>query len=152
MRSRGLPRLPSVGVTAVREGLRRLRASIDDGRLAALCADHDVSLLVVFGSALDPVAEPRDLDAAVRFGDYAPEKVLPLVDALAELAGTAALDVMILNTAGPVAREQALIFGQPLFEARPNAHAEAQIAATMERLDTAHLRRLQLDLLQEDQG
>ncbi|GAB2672214.1 nucleotidyltransferase family protein [Thalassiella azotivora] len=133
---------------AVAEHLTVLREAAASGALARLCHDHDVTLLVVFGSAVDPEAvDPRDLDVAVRFTPYRPEHVLTFLDRLAELAGTGAVDLMVLNTAGPVAREQALVFGEPLYERGDGDAAREQIAATMERLDTDHLRRAQLELL-----
>ncbi len=48
---------------------------------------------------------------------------------------------MVLNRAGPVARERALVGGRPLYQHQPDDFANAQIAAIMERLDTAWLRR-----------
>lgn len=135
-------------MSTIGRGLERLRDAVDSGALGALCREHDVSLLVVFGSAIDPaVRQPRDLDVAARFDPYAPERVLPFLDAVAELAGTGAVDLMVLNTAGPVAREQALVYGELLYEAVPDAYAKAQIAASMERMDTDFLRRAQLEML-----
>lgn len=68
---------------------------------------------------------------------------------LSELAGTSDVDLLVLDTAGPVVREQAMLYGEALFADDPNLHAQEQIAATMQRLDTDHLRRLQLELLAE---
>lgn len=130
------------------KALDRLREAATTGTLRTLCRDHAVSLLVVFGSAIDhAVSAPRDLDVAARFDPYRADRVLTFLDALAELAGTGAVDLMVLNTAGPVAREQALVYGEPLYEAMPNAHASAQMAASMERMDTDFLRRAELDIL-----
>lgn len=132
----------------MRQALTRLQAAAEASALASLCQRYDVSLLVVFGSVLDAaVPEPRDLDVAVRFAAYDPAKVLPLLDEVARLAGIGDVDLMVLNTAGPVAREQALVFGEALYEAFEGLHARAQIAASMERMDTDHLRRNQLELL-----
>lgn len=131
----------------VRQGLARLDAAAADGSLTRLCQDHDAGLLLVFGSVLDDTRTPRDLDLAAGFEPYRPAAVLPLLDALMELAGTSAVDLMVLNTAEPVAREQALVHGRLLVELVPCTAAEAQITATMQRLDTDHLQRLELDLL-----
>jgi hypothetical protein len=73
--------------------------------------------------------------------------VLAFLDELADAAGTDRLDLLVLNTAGPVAREQALVFGTPLFLSSPDMFAEAQIAASLERLDTDVLRRQELEML-----
>ncbi len=123
-----------------------LSAAADSGRLAQVCRHYGVSLMVAFGSALDEHAEPRDLDLAVRF-ESDPADVLGLLDALAGLGAGDEVDLMVLNHAGPVARERALVGGQVLFQARPGEFANTQIAAIMERLDTEWLRSLQLDVL-----
>ncbi len=130
-------------MAGIPDAVRLLR---EPGALTALCAEHGVELLVLFGSAVRDAEAARDLDVAARFRDYAPEQVLPLADALAELAGCD-VDLMVLNTAGPVAREQALVLGDLLHADTPTVYAEAQIHATMERLDTEPLRHAQLEWL-----
>lgn len=106
-----------------------------------------MDLVVLFGSAVRDPVTARDLDLAVRFQPYEPSRVLPALDALSELAGPVQVDLMILNHAGPVVREQALVFGEKLRASRADTFAEAQIAAVLERLDTDHLRRAELALL-----
>lgn len=54
---------------------------------------------------------------------------------------------MVLDDAGPLARERALVGARVLFQGGPGEFANAQIAAVMERLDTDWLRALELDLL-----
>jgi hypothetical protein len=105
-----------------------------------------VGLLVAFGSAVRPGTVPRDLDLAVRFASDAPD-VLGFLDEVGTLAGTSQIDLMNLGAAGPVARERALVGGAPLFEESTGAFARAQLAAIMERMDTAWLRRLDLELM-----
>ena len=53
--------------------------------------------------------------------------------------------LMILNQAGPVARERALVKGRPLYVRRSGDFANAQIGAIMERLETDWMRRLELE-------
>jgi hypothetical protein len=53
---------------SVRDEHARLRDAATQGALGQLCRQHDLDLLVVFGSVLDPGSDPRDLDVAVRFG------------------------------------------------------------------------------------
>jgi hypothetical protein len=40
-----------------------------------------------------------------------------------------------------------MVGGRPLYQARPGAFANEQIAAIMERLDTDEFRRLELELM-----
>lgn len=129
-----------------RVALSRLSSAAESGELAALCRAYGIALMVAFGSVLDPQVEPRDLDLAVR-GDTEQVDVLGLLDALARLGAGEQVDLMVLNHAGPVARERALVGALVLFQARRGEFANAQIAAIKERLDTDWLRALQLELL-----
>jgi len=116
------------------------------GELATLCDRHGVALFVVFGSALDPEADPGDLDLAVRFDTESPD-MLGLLDELSRRLGSDDIDLMVLDAAGPVARERALVGARPLHQQRAGEFANAQIAAIMERMDTEWLRRLDLELM-----
>jgi predicted nucleotidyltransferase len=133
---------------SVRVGHERLRDAATQGALVKLCHRHDLDLLVVFGSVLDPGADPRDLDVAVRFGpgDHA-HATLKLIDDLYRLTGSERIDLMVLNRAGPLARERALTTGEPLFQRQPGVFANAQIAAIMQRLDTDRFRAMDLELM-----
>ena len=131
----------------VRDELDRLDAAAVDGRLSGLCRRSKIDLFVVFGSALDPEADPKDLDLAARFEAHCRPDVLSLLSELAALTGSDRIDLMVLNGAGPVAREQALVFGRLIFQADRNNFATAQIAAIMERLETDRFRRLDLELM-----
>jgi predicted nucleotidyltransferase len=130
-------------------GLRRLRAAANGasgGELTRICREYGVRLLVAFGSVVrdDPAA--NDLDLAASF--VSPDRdVLGLLDELATVAGTSKLDLMDLSSAGPVARERALVGGLPLYEQEPGTFARMQIAAMLERMDTDWLRRLDLELM-----
>jgi len=126
--------------------LNSLEQAAASGVLAALCRRHGLALMVVFGSALDPQKEPADLDLAVRFSTSDRDQ-LALLEDLYRLTGSEDIDLMILNDAAPVARERALVGGRPLHQSVAGEFANAQIAAIMERLDTDHFRRLQLELM-----
>lgn len=129
-------------------GLQRLTAAANgaNGELARICGEYGVRLLVAFGSVVrdDPAA--NDLDLAASFVGPDPN-VLGLLDELATVAGTSKLDLMDLGSAGPVARERALVGGLPLYEQEPGTFARMQIAAMLERMDTDWLRRLDLELM-----
>lgn len=133
---------------SVRVEHARLREAAAQGTLAELCRRHGLDLLVVFGSVLDPDSDPRDLDLAVRFGpgDDARD-TLKILDDLYRLTGSERIDLMVLNRAGPLARERALTTGEPLFQRKPGDFANAQIAAIMERLDTDRFRAMDLELM-----
>lgn len=134
-------------VDGIPGAVRALRRAAGDGPLGRLCVEFAIELVVLFGSAARDPVTARDLDLAVRFEPYEPSRVLLALDALSELAGPVQVDLMVLNRTGPVAREQALVFGEKLWASRDDTFAEAQIAAVLERLDTDHLRRAELELL-----
>jgi predicted nucleotidyltransferase len=128
------------------DGMDRLLAAAESGALAELSREHDVTLLVAFGSVLNPCSSARDLDLAVRFQTETPD-VLGLLDQLASLGTGDEVDLMVLNHAGPVARERALVGARVLFESRSGEFATTQMAAMMERMDTDWLRALDLELM-----
>lgn len=132
--------------TDVRTALDRLRAAASSGELDELCEVHGARLLAAFGRATRTDGEPADLDLAVRFEDDAGD-LLRLLEDLSRLAGTDHLDVMDLGRADPVARERGLVGGVPLFESERGVFARAQMAAMLERMDTAWLRDLDLDAM-----
>lgn len=135
--------------TEPREALSRLRAAATDGRLDDLCRRHGVRVLTVFGSAARPDGDPRDLDVAVGFEPHSANDVLALLDDLTVLTGSDDVDLLLLDRAGPVARERALVHCVALHESEPTAFATAQVAAMGERMDTEWLRALDLAAMRE---
>lgn len=130
-----------------RAALDRLLAAADDGRLDAVCGRHGVRVLSAFGSAVrgDPAA--RDLDLAVGFERGRRADLLALLAELLQLTGSDEIDLLVLDDAGPVARERALVACLPLFESEPTAFADAQMAAIGERLSSDWLRAMDLETL-----
>ena len=126
--------------------LGHLRDAAADGSLDDVCARHGLRILAAFGSATreGPAA---DLDLAFAFEPSHTGDVLVLLADLVELTGTGAIDLMDLERAEPVARERALVGGVPLYESEPGVFARAQMAAMLERMDTAWLRRLDLEAM-----
>lgn len=133
--------------TGPRAALQHLVDAAQDGRLDAVCARHRVRVLTVFGSTVSGAPEPRDLDVAVRFEPSGQGDLLALLDDLAALTGSDDLDVLVLDRAGPVARERALVGCLPLYESEPMAYASAQTAAMGERMDSDWLRAQDLQTL-----
>ncbi len=133
--------------TDPRTALDRLRSAADDGRLEQLCRRHGVRVLTVFGSAARPDADPRDLDVAVGFEPHHTADVLGVLDELTVLTGSDDVDLLVLERAGPVARERALVQCVPLYESEATAYAAAQVAAMGERMDTEWLRALDLEAM-----
>ncbi len=128
------------GHVDLRAAVARLHESAEGGRLDELADRLGVRVLGVFGSASRPGPErPRDVDVAVGF--RGPPRELDLLDALTELAGTDRIDLLVLDTADPLARAEGLA-GVGLFEAVAGGWATEQMAAIAERFDTAHLRAL----------
>ncbi len=132
------------------EALEGLRGAAASGDLDRVCEQLGVAMLVVFGSATMPDAGrvPRDLDVAVRLRDATSADVVDVANALIDLTGTTDIDVMDLATAGVVARARALGPGsEPLYEGEPGAVALAQMAALTYAMETAPMRRRDLELL-----
>ena len=123
-----------------RSALRRLQSQ--SGELAELCRRHGVVLVSAFGSAVRGHGESADLDLAVLFDrDLDQRDILGVIAELTDLVGLQQLDVTILNGAGPVVRERALVGAALLYESHPGVFANEQIAAMLERMDTDWLRR-----------
>ncbi|HSK22155.1 MAG TPA: hypothetical protein VK906_03220 [Egicoccus sp.] len=132
------------------EGLQRLRDAAASGVLDDVCARLGISILVVFGSAAtaEPGRPPRDLDVAIRLHDGAGTDLVDVTNALIDLTGTSEVDVLDLARAGVVARARALGPGsEPLHEDEPGAVALAQMAALTYAMETAPMRRRDLELL-----
>lgn len=127
-----------------REALKLLRRAAADSTLDAILDPLGVRLLGAFGSATRPDGNPGDLDIAVTFDG--PPQVLRLIDALVALTGFDRVDLAVVDGSHPVLDAEALC-GEPIFEARPGAFAEAQMAALGHRRDTDWLRRLDLEQL-----
>lgn len=133
-------------VTAL-EGLERLRVAADSGDLRGLCQRYRVSLFTVFGSVGQGDLEPRDLDIGVLSEHAAVVDLFGLVTEVIDLVGFDDVDVVHLNSAGPLLRERALVGAIILYEEEPGIWARASTAAVMERIDTDWLRQLGLELL-----
>ncbi len=119
-----------------------------DGRLAQFCADHGVTLLVAFGSAVAHHtgrndAIPGDLDLAAS-GDV---DIVRLTSALIGLLACDEVDVMDLDRAGIAARAGALHQGKPLFETEQGRFSREALRALGMAADTAWIRELQLQQL-----
>lgn len=133
----------SVGPIA---GLARLRALASTGGLDSTCDKHGIAVLTAFGSATTGNPEPNDLDIAVFFRPgYRPD--YPTLISDLQSASDGNIDVVVLNGAGPVIRERALVGAVPLYEHEAGGWLRAATAAALERMDTAWMRRLDLDLL-----
>lgn len=128
-----------------------LRGAVADGRLDAFCERHRLDLFVVFGSTADPdVVEPGDLDIAVRCDPTSETRadVVAIADELARWLDLDVVDVVDLARADVVLRSRAL--GPrtvPLYEGASGAFAIAQMAAMAEEMETAPMRRRDLELL-----
>ncbi len=133
-----------------RRAYERLKETARDGRLQVMCDEFGVDLLVGFGSAIrDTGRAANDVDLAFRFGRLRNSDLLGFIDAVTRVAGVDTIDFMDLERAAPVAREQALAHGEPLFERRRGDFARAQMAAINARMDTEWIREMQRRQLTE---
>lgn len=140
------------GVTTPRtpaQAVDRLRELAASGDLDRFCTARGLRLLVAFGSAVDPAhaSEANDLDLVVAFDADADADLPRLIVDLSELLGLTDLDVVDLDGAGPVLRHRALVATLPLFERRRGVYAVERDRAIMEFMDTAWLRRLDLEAM-----
>ncbi|MDQ2788310.1 MAG: nucleotidyltransferase domain-containing protein [Actinomycetota bacterium] len=129
------------------DAAHRLRNAAVDGRLEALADLHALSLVVMFGSASRGQPDARDLDIAVGARARTGPDVLAVICALMDLVDSDRVDLLDLDRAGPVARQHALVPGEPLYEYRPGEFARQQMRATGQRLGTEWMRRLDLALM-----
>lgn len=129
------------------QAYRRLVAAADSGDVARLCRDLGIRLLVVFGSASRAATRDGASDVDVAFSRVAGQQLdaAEVAIALTGLAGSEHVDVLDLDAAGIVARDQALGGGRPLHEAEPGTYAREQMLAASRRLDTAWFRRQDLE-------
>lgn len=130
------------------QAVARLRVAAASGRLDALCEQHGIGVLTVFGSAARAEPDARDLDVGVLGEPGRQLDPVAVVNALSEVAEFERVDLADLDRAGPVLRERALVGCIPLYERTSGRYAAAQTAAIAERIETDAGRRLELELLQ----
>jgi predicted nucleotidyltransferase len=134
-------------MTTPADALAALRGAERSGELGRLADDLGLALIVVFGSAARSEPDARDLDVAVAARPGSRVDPLAVVNALVDLTRFDGVDVMDLDRAGPVARQQALVPGEPLYEFDPGAFVTEQLRASGERLSTEWMRRRSLERL-----
>lgn len=128
------------------DALCRLEQAKSSGVLDELCRRNHVDLLVLFGSALTN-PDPGDLDIAVAFEHGFSAGLLQFIDGLADLVPGDHLDVMPLDSAGPVAGHRALTNGRVLFATSPRAFYDRQSFFINHYIDTQHMRDALLEQL-----
>lgn len=129
------------------DAARRLHDAAVDGRLEALADNHGLALVVMFGSASRGQPGARDLDVAVGSRARSGLDTLAVICALMDLVDHDRVDLLDLDRAGPVARQHALVPGDPLYEHQPGEFARQQMKASGQRLSTEWMRRLDLELM-----
>jgi hypothetical protein len=138
-----------MSVTTPAAALGTLRRMAESGGLDRFCEDHGVQLLVAFGSTTDPLLaeHARDLDLAASFDPDGDGGLVEFINALVDLLHLDDIDVMELDRAGPVAREQALVGTVPLYEKQAGILIAMRDAAMLRRMDTGWFRELDLRLM-----
>ncbi|MFC5381321.1 nucleotidyltransferase family protein [Aquipuribacter nitratireducens] len=128
------------------EGKARLLRAAESGALDEVCRRHGVRVLTVFGSAGRGEPGPGDLDVGVSFEPGVRPDVLGLATDLHDVAGRE-VDLGVVDGAAPLFRDRALMHATPVWESRPHEWINSAVEAHMTALDTAWLRRLDLDRL-----
>jgi predicted nucleotidyltransferase len=126
--------------------MTRLLAAAESGVLDAVCRRHGVRVLTVFGSVGRGEPDPRDLDVGVSFEPGVRPDALALATDLYQVTGRE-IDLGLVDRASPLFRDRALMHAVPVWESRPGAWINSAVEAHMEALDTAWLRRLELERL-----
>lgn len=123
------------------EAFAALQEAERTGELARLADRLSLGLVVVFGSVARGEPAPRDLDVAVASRPGTRLDILDVVNALLALTGFDDVDVMDLDRADALARQHALVPGEPLYEFEPGAFVRERWRASAERLSTEWMRR-----------
>jgi predicted nucleotidyltransferase len=123
-----------------------LRRSAVDGRLDRLAEEQELSLIVLFGSAVTDV-EPRDVDIAVLPRTPQGFDRARCTVAFIDLLHTDEVDLLDLSTAGVLARARALGAGEPLYEDTAGEYARQQLRAVPLAMELGWLTDLELELL-----
>lgn len=132
-------------MTPAHQALQRLIDLAESGELDDFLVGHGVELMTAFGSAVSVTGGADDLDVAVALGPDA--DLYALVADLVGLLGFDRIDVVDLGRADVVLAAEALGVCVPLYESEAGRFARRQMAAITERMETAYLRRLDLELL-----
>ncbi|HZL06177.1 MAG TPA: nucleotidyltransferase domain-containing protein [Coriobacteriia bacterium] len=127
--------------------MARLGELAATGTLEVFCADRRIRLMTAFGSAARGDAAARDLDIAVSYEPGGGEDHYKVASDLMRLLGTPDIDLVDLDNAGIILRDEALSGAKLLVERSEGLYADMQIAASLERMDTAWLRQLHLELM-----
>lgn len=108
-----------------------------------------VRSLGAFGSRTGGKTRPdSDIDLCVDFGlRTSADEELAFHEAVIDALGTDRVDVMNLDTAGPLALREIALHGQPIYEAESKAFVNRQVAGLGIYMETARFRRLGSDLL-----
>lgn len=103
----------------------------------------------MFGSVLNSAVEaPADLDVGVRFLETSQSDLVAVTTNLIEMLRFDNVDVLDVGHAGVVARGRALGAGaRGIYEREAGLYARASMAAMTMEMDTAYLRRLDVELL-----
>ncbi len=131
--------------------MARLVAASESGHLDDLCRRHRIRIVTVFGSTGRGEPDPADLDVAVALEPGAREPgarldVLRLLSELYAITGRE-VDLAVVDGASPLLRDRALMHAVPVWESVPGAWINTAVAAHLEAIDTAWLRRLDLQRL-----
>lgn len=128
-------------MTTPADAFAALQEAERSGELAHLADRLSLGLIVVFGSVARGEPAPRDLDVAVSSRPGTRLDILDVVNALLDLTGCDDVDVMDLDRADALARQHALVPGEPLYEFEPGRFLSEQLRADAERLSTEWMRR-----------
>ncbi len=116
-------------------------------RLAPLCANPDVELVILFGSAVSGTTHPEsDLDVAIQ--GRQPLDVVETTNQVIRLLRTDRVDVVDLRRASPLLMMEIARGGMLLYEREPGLYVAFCSLAHRRYVDTAKLRAAQREAIQ----
>jgi uncharacterized protein len=117
--------------------------------LSVFCKKRGIELLILFGSRATGFTSPSsDIDLAVELKKGSEVSKLDLLYELETIFHPEAVDLVILTpSTTPLLRYEIFIRGRPLFEEAEGLFEQGKLKAWKLYLDTAHLRKRELEHL-----
>lgn len=131
------------------EGQASKVLSLCGEKIAGLCEKEGIDLVVLFGSHARGVERPTsDLDLAIQMEKGRSASKLHLIHGLEHTFYPHSVDLVVMTPlTAPLLLYEIFSAGKLVYEARPDVFSQAKLRAWKMYLDTAKLRRLEMQFL-----